>query len=78
VIDRLGQIIAGLEAAGGGHFQLTLIDDGPDAGKWAVAVVFGREADDLQKSADLTAIATSVDAAVETILLETRWGLFES
>jgi len=74
-MDRLGQIIAGIEAAGVGHFQLTLIDQGPDAGKWACAVAFGREANDSPMIGGSSyAFTESADVAVAMVLFETRWG----
>lgn len=77
--DRLGQIIAGLAGAGGGSFQLSLIDQGPDAGKWAVAVVFGRESADSPMAGGASyGMSKSADSAVQHILDETRWGSIES
>lgn len=72
--DRLDKIIKGLEAAGGGSFQLTLIDEGPDAGKWAVATVFGSEAAYSSMAAGSSVmVASSADTAVAFVLAETRW-----
>lgn len=73
-MDRLDKIIKGLEAAGGGSFQLTLIDEGPDAGKWAVAVAYGKEADDSPMvGAASYSMESTGDAAVAFVLAETRW-----
>lgn len=77
--DRLGQIIAGMQAAGGGSFQLSLIDQGPDAGKWAVAVVFGREAADSPMASGASyGMSWVADLAVQQVLDKTRWGSIES
>lgn len=72
--DRLEQIIKGITAAGGGSFQMTLIDEGSDAGNWAVAVVFGREAEDSPMVGGVSMMmAPTANDAIQHILDETRW-----
>jgi hypothetical protein len=67
-MGRLEQIVRGIKKAGSGHFQLTLIDQGPDTGKWAAAVVFGRDPETISY-----AMGYSSSEVIRQILDETGW-----